>query len=270
MMRADIYLAQFGYAKSRQSAKTMIEKGSATIDGRVIEKPSEQIDETVEHNIEVIAEKYVCRGALKLEGALEDFSLDVTDMTAIDIGASTGGFTDVLLKRGARKVYAVDSGHGQLDTSLDNDSRVVNVEGYNARYLKRSDFPYLFDIAVMDVSFISQTYIHSGIADVLCDDGILISLIKPQFEAGRSAIGKNGIVKKREDREAALMRVIDSARSFGLYCRELMRSPIDGGDGNIEYLALFTRSESDNKIGIKEIKAVAHDTERRNGGNGDK
>lgn len=270
MMRADVYLAQYGYARSRQSAKILIEKGSAKVDGRVIEKASEQIDETAEHSVEVLAEKYVCRGAFKLEGALESFSLDVSGRTCIDIGASTGGFTDVLLKNGAKKVYAVDSGHGQLALSLLGDERVANIEGYNARYLKKDDFPEPFDIAVMDVSFISQTYIHKGISDVLSEKGILISLIKPQFEAGRAAVGKNGIVKKREDREAALMRVIDSASACGLYCGSLMRSPIDGGDGNIEYLALFTRDENNNKIGINEIKAVAKDTERRNGNCGDK
>ncbi len=263
MIRADIYLARFGYAKSRQSAKSLIEKGFAKIDGRTLEKPSEQIDEAVSHEVEVISERFVCRGALKLEGALEEFAIDVCGKVCIDVGASTGGFTDVLLSRGAKMVYAVDSGHGQLDASLAENENVVNVEGYNARYLNREDFPCLFDMAVMDVSFISQTYILGGIADILMPNGILVSLIKPQFEAGRAAVGKNGIVKKKEDREAALMRVISFAEEKGLFCKALMRSPIDGGDGNIEYLAYFTRGKGEYNIDINAIKNVAKDDERR-------
>ena len=252
-MRVDIYLAENGYVKSRQSAKNLIEGGKVVLDGRRVEKPSEQIDETSEHEISVEKEKYVCRGAFKLEGALDSFLITPRGMTCIDIGASTGGFTDVLLQRGAEKVYAVDSGHGQLALSLACDGRVVNIEGYNARNLSKSDFPCLFDIAVIDVSFISQTYMHRGIAEVLRDDGLLVSLIKPQFEAGRGAIGKNGIVKKREDREAAILRVVESAEQNGLFCKALIRSPIEGGDGNIEYLAYFTKNKNDYNVGRQEI-----------------
>ncbi|MBR4296535.1 MAG: TlyA family RNA methyltransferase [Clostridia bacterium] len=262
MMRADVYLFEFGYAKSRQSAKTLIESSKAKVDGKLISKPSEQIDETVAHEVEIEKDRFVCRGALKLEGALDVFEIDVSGKVCIDIGASTGGFTDCLLSRGAKKVFAVDSGHGQLDAGLASNERVVNIEGYNARYLSRKDFPTFFDIAVMDVSFISQTYIHKGISDVLYDDGILISLIKPQFEAGRSAVGKNGIVKRIEDREAAIVRVLDSAFECGLWCYALMRSPIDGGDGNHEYLALFGRKESEYIIGKKEIRALVRKMER--------
>ncbi len=262
-MRADIYLFEFGYAKSRQNARTLIEKGAAKIDGAVIKKPSEQIDEALPHSIEVEKDRYVCRGALKLEGALCTFGIEVSQKNCIDVGASTGGFTDVLLSRGARKVYAVDSGHGQLDASLQSDARVVNIEGYNARYMKREDFPCLFDMAVMDVSFISQTYILKGIADVLSTDGILVSLIKPQFEAGKAAVNKNGIVKKKEDRIAAICRVLSFAGECGLYCKGLIRSPIDGGDGNIEYLAYFTRDKADGIIDISYIKKTADVGERR-------
>lgn len=261
MMRADIYLVEFGYAKSRQNAKVLIEKGKARVDGSLISKPSEQIDETAAHEVEIEKDRFVCRGALKLEGAIEAFGIDVSGKVCIDIGASTGGFTDCLLSRGAKKVFAVDSGHGQLDAGLASNEKVVNIEGYNARYLSRNDFPTLFDVAVMDVSFISQTYIHKGISDVLSDDGILISLIKPQFEAGRSAVGKNGIVKRIEDREAAVIRVVDSASECGLWCYALMRSPIDGGDGNHEYLALFARNKNGHIIERKEIRALVHKNE---------
>lgn len=256
MMRADIYLASFGFAKSRQSAKNLIESGKVKIDGRLIKKPSEPIDESAEHSTEVERERYVCRGALKLLGALEAFEIDVENKTCIDIGASTGGFTDVLLQKNAARVYSIDSGHGQLDPALAENARVVNVEGYNARGLTKEDFPCFFDIAVMDVSFISQTYIHSGVYSVLSDDGILVSLIKPQFEAGRGAVGKNGIVKKKEDREAAILRVIENAAEIGLFCRALMRSPIDGGDGNIEYLAYFTKKKNEFYIDRAFVRAL--------------
>ncbi len=256
MMRADVYLAQNGYTKSRSAAKELIEGGKVTFDGKVLKKPSDEVDENIDHKIEVVKEKYVCRGALKLEGALDNFNIDPSGKICIDIGASTGGFTDLLLRRGAKKVFAVDSGHGQLDPSLLTDERVVNIEGYNARYLNKNDFPFCFDMAVMDVSFISQTYIHMGISDVLSDMGILISLIKPQFEAGRAAVGKGGIVKKKEDREASILKVVESAAKCGLFCLDVMRSPIDGGDGNIEYLALFKKDAIDSTFDRAKIHAL--------------
>lgn len=262
MIRADVFLSQKGYVKSRQNAKVLIESGKVIIDGKEVKKASELFDENSFHSVEVVKDKYVCRGAYKLEGALEAFGISPEGMRCIDIGASTGGFTDVLLQRNASVVYAIDSGHGQLDRGLASDERVVNIEGYNARNLKSSDFPFLFQLAVMDVSFISQTYIHSGIAGVLLDDGILISLIKPQFEAGRSAVGKNGIVKKKEDRETAVLRVINGAKEVGLFCKKIIRSPIDGGDGNIEYLALFSKNNEDMKVTTKDIKELTRDERR--------
>ncbi len=256
MIRVDVYLAQNGYVKSRNAAKELIESGKITLDGRILQKPSELLDENTEHSVGVEKEKYVCRGALKLEGALDKFGIDPAGFVCIDIGASTGGFTDLLLQRGAKKVFAVDSGHGQLDASLLSDERVVNIEGYNARNLNKNDFPNPFDLAVMDVSFISQTYMHKGISEVLSPSGILISLIKPQFEAGRAAVGKGGIVKKKEDREAAIIRVTQNAENVGLFCRDIMRSPIDGGDGNIEYLAIFSKNINDIIIDRAKIHAL--------------
>lgn len=255
-MRADVYLSEHGYVKSRQNAKVLIEKGAVTIDGHTVKKASENIDEALPHNVDVLKERFVCRGGLKLEAALEAFSFNPSGLTCIDIGASTGGFTDCLLSHGAKKVYAVDAGHGQLDPSLAGRDDVVNIEGYNARNLLRGDFPVLFDLAVMDVSFISQTYILPGVFDVLTGDGVLISLIKPQFEAGRAAIGKNGIVRRPEDRAASIERVLDSAEENGLFCTGLIVSPIEGGDGNIEYLAIF-RHGIKRLIGKNEIRTVA-------------
>lgn len=256
-MRADIYLFEYGYTKSRSAARALIDGGGVRIDGVIVKKASEQIDESSEHDIELEAERFVCRGGLKLEHALEVFGIDVGGSVCIDIGASTGGFTDCLLSRGAKKVYAVDSGHGQLAPSLLARDDVVNIEGYNARDLKKEDFDLLFDIAVMDVSFISQTYMHGGIYSVTSDEGLLISLIKPQFEAGREAVKKGGIVKSASDRERAILRVIDSAAAVGFFCAGILRSPIDGGDGNMEYLALFTKKETGSMPDRKTIRSLA-------------
>lgn len=240
-MRADLYLSEFGYVKSRQNAKVLIEGGKVTLDGRVLTKPSEQIDETDEHTLEIIKEKYVCRGGYKLEAALEKFSelICVEGAVCIDIGASTGGFTDCLLQKGAEKVFAVDSGHGQLDESLLQNEKVVNIEGYNARNLRLQDFPCLMDVATMDVSFISQTLILPSIPNVLKSGGILVSLIKPQFEVGREFVGKNGIVKNAKKRDESVKRVIDFALSCGFELLRKTESPIKGGDGNTEFLAVF-------------------------------
>ena len=246
-MRADLFLVSFGYAKSRQQAKNLIDGGKVVLDGVTLKKPSENIDEATTHTVDITeTDKFVGRGGLKLEGALERFGIDVTGFVAVDIGASTGGFTDCLLQRGAEKVYAVDSGHDQLDAKLRDDLRVVNIEGFNARQLcdrLPDGFPNDADIAVMDVSFISQTYIIPGIPRLLHKGGYFVGLVKPQFEAGRSAVGKNGIVKNKKYHIFALKQVIASALSVGFGCLGVMRSPIEGGDGNTEYLAAFVLGE---------------------------
>jgi len=251
-MRADIYLSSNGFAKSRSYAKTLIESGSVKIDGKKVDKPSFEIDDG-EHSVDITSdEKFVSRGGLKLEAALDAFGVSVDGCDALDVGASTGGFTDCLLKRNAKSVVCVDSGIGQLDLRIATDPRVTNIEKYNARELDRNITPDGVDIVVMDVSFISQTIILPRIREVLRPDGILVSLIKPQFEAGRSAVGKGGIVKDPRDRFAAITRVRDSAKAAGLMMSDIIMSPITGGDGNIEYLAKFILSgESLSDIQIK-------------------
>ena len=243
-MRADVYLVEHGYAESRTRASRLISEGKVNIDGSVITKPSADISDG-EHTVTLTdTDKYVGRGGLKLEHAIECFSVDVRGKRCIDVGASTGGFTDCLLQNGAAHVCAVDSGNGQLHSKLLSDSRVSSYEGYNARNLAAATLG-MFEIAVMDVSFISQTLIHPALSGVIKDGGIFISLIKPQFEAGRSAIGKNGIVKNSRDRENAVIRVIDSARLCGFKLIGAIRSPIKGGDGNTEYLACFIKQTTD-------------------------
>lgn len=240
-MRADLFVFEKGYAKSREAARKLIKDGSVMIDGRIISKPSWEIDGEILHKVDIVGEilPYVSRGGLKLEKALEVFGIDVTGACAIDIGASTGGFTDCLLQHGAASVRAVDVGRSQLDKSLLNDDRVRSYEGINARYVTPDDIGGVGDIVVCDVSFISLTLIIPAIKGLLTDDGRFIALIKPQFEAGRENVGKNGIVRNRDIHLAVIKRVLDFAAQQGLYCSGLTVSPIEGGDGNREYLALF-------------------------------
>ncbi len=238
-MRADVYLAEKGLCESRSRAKSYIEGGMLYVNGANIKKCSFDITENDEVELRGEVIPFVSRGGLKLLGAIEAFSLDVTGLTAVDIGASTGGFTDCLLKHGAKKVYAVDCGKDQLHRSLISDPRVKNIEGFNARELTDKTLGEKCDLAVMDVSFISQTLLHEAVSSVLKDGGTFISLIKPQFEAGRSALSKGGIVKNQKAHISVIRSVTRSANTFGLALTGLIPSPIEGGDGNREYLASF-------------------------------
>ena len=247
-MRIDVYLTQNGYTTSRTRAQQLIADGKVCVDGATVQRPSQELDETWAH-IVVLAQNdaYVGRGGCKLEAALDGFSILAENVWALDIGASTGGFTDCLLRRGAARVYAVDSGVGQLAPVLQQDSRVVSLERCNARYLQAEQLGEAFvarggaDLIVMDVSFISQTYILPRLPDLLLGDGRIVTLIKPQFEVGRQHIGKHGIVKESVQRRNAVLRVLECAATVGLVPLGVMRSPIEGGDGNVEYLACFRR-----------------------------
>lgn len=262
MTRADVFLAEGGYVESRTRAARLIEEGKVVIDGRTVSKTSEKIS-FGEHEV-VITEKdrFVSRGGLKLLCAIEAFGVDVRGKRCIDVGASTGGFTDCLLQSGADSVVAIDSGSGQLHQSILSDARVRSVESYNAKNLSKDEFG-TFDVAVMDVSFISQTMLHKNVADVLYDGAVFVSLIKPQFEAGRSALGKNGIVKDSKDRERAVLRVLESAQSCGFSIGGVIASPIEGGDGNREYLALLVKSGNPTSMPMLDIKALFNSEDRR-------
>ena len=243
-MRVDVYLASFGHTQSRKKAQDMIAEGAVRIDGVTVKKPSELINEGVPHEVELEQVfRYVSRGGMKLEAALDAFGINVNGRKAVDIGASTGGFTDCLLQRGAAQVFAIDAGIGQLHPELRANPKVVCIEHFNARELSVEVTDGLCDVAVADVSFISQTYIIEGIASVLKGGGVFVSLIKPQFEAGRSALGKNGVVSSSAYRFLAAKRVISFACEHGFDCLSLMRSPIEGGDGNKEYLACFVKKD---------------------------
>ena len=261
-MRIDLFLVDKDLVDSRQKAQRLIKNGCVSVDGKILTKPSEDIDTATEHLIDITEtdnERYVSRGGLKLEGALSAFGISPKGMICADIGASTGGFTDCLLQNGAERVYAFDSGSGQLHSKLKNDKRVISKEGFNARYITLSDVGEKVDMVVMDVSFISQTIIIPAIVKLLCENGIFVTLIKPQFEAGRSALGKNGIVKHKEDRLAAVKKVLDCARENGLSLCGLIRSPIKGGDGNEEFLASFKLSSGDEPLSGLDIKNIVYD-----------
>ena len=237
-------MTEKGYVDSRERAKRYILSGRVTVDGKTVDKPSAEIEG--EHEITVAEDTFVGRGGEKLFAAIALFSPRVKGVRALDIGASTGGFTDCLLRAGAASVVALDAGEGQLHPLLAADARVRSVEHYNARYLDVRDVGK-FDLIVMDVSFISQTYVLPRLPALLEAGGSVITLVKPQFEAGRAALGKKGIVKSPKDRVAALSRVLSAAQNERLVCRGLMRSPITGGDGNIEYLAYFTLGETNER-----------------------
>ena len=247
-MRLDVYLTENGLSPSRAKAQEMIKNGCVEVNGRTVQKPSLCIDSS---DVVLLREnplqRYVGRGGLKLEGALSYFSLSPSDQVALDVGASSGGFTDCLLKHGAKYVYAVDSGFGQLHPSLLNDPRVENRESVNARYLSAEDFPVLPTFAVMDVSFISQTLILPSLANVLRKGGTLISLVKPQFELDRSALSGSGIVKREDLRHRAIERVRSCAESLGFRFLGCVESSVRGGDGNVEYLAAFTVNNTESE-----------------------
>ncbi len=238
-MRLDVYLCTKEFCSSRTLAKNLILDNKVLVNGKTVSKPSLEI--TDEDKIEILENKlmqYVSRGALKLEAALDRFNVSPLKMTALDIGASTGGFTDVLLKRGADMVYAVENGTGQLHESLLSDPRVVSLENTNARELSHDLVP-VCDIVVMDVSFVSQTLFYKTVSEFLKPDGIFISLIKPQFEAGRQNLNKKGIVTSAKVREAVVDKILSEAEKFGLQSNGVCTSPIEGGDGNVEFLAIF-------------------------------
>ena len=240
-MRLDVYLTFANFAESRQKAQRIINEGCCEVNGKVIKKASFDVSER--DSVKIVGEtlKYVGRGGLKLEGALSYFKLDVTSCVCVDIGASTGGFTDCLLQNGALKVYAVDCGSGQLHQSLIQNDKVVNIERFNAKLLKPETLGELVDIAVTDVSFISQTTLHSAVSSVLKKGGKFITLIKPQFEAGKEYVGKGGIVKDKSVYPIVIEKIKKSCVSNGMSFQGVTESPIKGGDGNTEFIAYFVK-----------------------------
>lgn len=236
-IRLDQLLVDKGLSQSRERAKITIMEGSVFVDGQRVDKPGTAVDP--EKTIEVRGEQlaYVSRGGKKLEKALKVFPVDPAGCVCIDCGASTGGFTDVLLQNGAKKVYAVDVGYGQLAWKLRTDERVVNLERTNLRYVTREQVPETLDLAVMDVSFISIRLVIPAVRELLRPSGDLICLIKPQFEAGRENVGKKGVVRDAAVHRAVLESFLAFFPEAGFTLMGLDYSPIRGPEGNIEFLA---------------------------------
>ncbi|MDD4569947.1 MAG: TlyA family RNA methyltransferase [Tepidanaerobacteraceae bacterium] len=258
-LRLDVLIVNKGIISSREKAKAEIMSGNVLVNNQMIDKPGTQvnIDSTI-----VIKQKafpYVSRGGLKLEKALEVFDINTSDKVAMDAGASTGGFTDCLLKNGAEKVYAVDVGYGQLDYSLRQNRRVVVLERTNVRYLNFEDIGQRLDIITADLAFISLSKVFDAFSNLLKDDGVLITLIKPQFEVGRKEVGKNGVVKDSDLHIKAINKVINNAKEHNFYLCNLTYSPIKGPKGNIEYLAYFRKGlQNYDIINVKDVVEKSH------------
>jgi 23S rRNA (cytidine1920-2'-O)/16S rRNA (cytidine1409-2'-O)-methyltransferase len=234
--RLDVLLTDRGLVASRERARAVILAGQVTVDGRAVSKAGTAVASDARIELVRPDHPFVGRGGLKLAHALETFGVRVEGRTALDIGASTGGFTDVLLQRGAANVVALDVGHGQLDWRIRNDSRVVVIEGLNARFLSLQDLPGPVDLVVIDVSFISLTQILPRVPPVLCAEADVIALVKPQFEAGRDEVGRKGVVRDPDVQERAIGRVTDAAAALGFTRAGMTPSPITGAEGNQEFL----------------------------------
>jgi len=242
-MRLDQLLLDLDLVRSREVGRGEILAGNVFVNGERVDKPGTAVYVDSEIKINNKSGQFVSRGGLKLAKAFEQFDLDVKDKIAIDIGASTGGFTDCMLKNGAVKVYSVDVGYGQLAWELRQDSRVVVMERTNARYLTRDMLNDVPQFATVDVSFISLEKIFPALYNILSDDGQCVCLIKPQFEAGRENIGKHGVVKSKDVQKDVIIRIINFARACGFKDIDLTWSPVKGPEGNIEFLVHLRKGD---------------------------
>lgn len=243
--RLDVLLVEKGLAASREKAKAIIMSGIVFVDGQREDKAGSVFDEEKEIIIKGKTLKYVSRGGLKLEKAMKNFDISLEGKVCMDVGASTGGFTDCMLQNGAVKVYSVDVGHGQLDWKLRNDERVVCMERTNMRYVTREDIEEPAAFVSIDVSFISLTKILPAVYQVLEDDGQVVALIKPQFEAGREKVGKKGVVRDRKVHKEVIEKICEFASTHGFRLLHLDYSPIKGPEGNIEYLIHLRKCPGD-------------------------
>mgnify|MGYP000391665093 CR=1 FL=1 len=255
--RLDVLLVKRNLAESREKAKAVIMSGIVYVDGQKEDKAGSMFDETANVEVRGTTLKYVSRGGLKLEKAMTHFGVTLEGKICMDVGASTGGFTDCMLQNGAVKVYSVDVGHGQLAWKLRNDERVVCMEKTNIRYVTPEDLGEPVDFSSIDVSFISLTKVLGAIRAYLTDDGEIVALIKPQFEAGREKVGKKGVVREKSTHHEVIEKVTEFAVSIGFSVLEITFSPIKGPEGNIEYLVHLKKCpEEEAKIETKELDQV--------------
>ena len=259
--RLDLLLVARGLAKSRAQAQRLIQAGRVRVAGRLLDKPGTQVPLDVEIEVTSLP-RYVSRGGHKLAAALSAFAIDPTGKVCLDVGASTGGFTDCLLKHGAKRVYAVDVGKGQLDWGLRNDPRVVVREGVNARYLSPDDIGEPVDLAVCDVSFISLKLVLPPLRRIVVSEGDVIALVKPQFEAGREKVRRGGVVREPEVHQEVLERLAAFAREeLGWSVRGAVPSPLLGPAGNIEFfIHLLPRPHENRPVDWEQLVAEAHRT----------
>lgn len=259
--RLDVLLVEQGLAESREKAKAVIMSGIVYVDNNKEDKAGTTFYETSRIEVRGSTLKYVSRGGLKLEKAMDHFGVTLDGKVAMDVGASTGGFTDCMLQNGAVKVYSVDVGHGQLAWKLRNDERVVCMEKTNIRYVTPADIEDRIEFASIDVSFISLTKVLPAVKDLLTDDGEIVCLIKPQFEAGREKVGKKGVVREQATHVEVVEMIVDYARSIGFRTLHLSYSPIKGPEGNIEYLLHITldQSRENAEFDVKALVAESHE-----------
>ena len=257
--RLDVLLTEQGYADTRSKAQAIIMSGLVYVNGQKADKPGVSYEETVSLEVRGAVCPYVSRGGLKLEKAMQTFPLTLTGKICADIGASTGGFTDCMLQNGAKKVYAVDVGYGQLDWKLRNDARVVCMERTNARYLTHEEIPEELDFASVDVSFISLKLIFPALYGLLREGGEIACLIKPQFEAGREKVGKKGVVRDPAVHLEVLEHFLIHAKENHFTVLGITYSPIRGPEGNIEYLGFLRKSEEpDAAVDLQAIVEASH------------
>ena len=271
--RLDVLLVEKGLAPSREKAKAIIMAGIVYVDGNKEDKAGTTFPENAVIEVKGKTLPYVSRGGLKLEKAMQKFAITLSGKVCMDVGSSTGGFTDCMLQNGATKVYAIDVGHGQLAWKLRNDERVVCMEKTNIRYVVPEDIDELAAFSSIDVSFISLTKVLLPVKNLLTEDGQVVCLIKPQFEAGREKVGKKGVVRDRAVHEEVIRMVMDYASSIDFYPLALDFSPVKGPEGNIEYLLFLSKNKQDQEIvdassiDIKAVVTASHDTLDKEPGN---
>ena len=259
--RLDVMMVNRGLAESREKAKAIIMSGIVYVDNIKEDKAGSTFDEKAQIEVRGTTLKYVSRGGVKLEKAMDCFGVSLAGKVAMDVGSSTGGFTDCMLQNGAVKVYSVDVGHGQLAWKLRNDERVVCMEKTNIRYVTPDDIEDRIEFASIDVSFISLTKVLPPVKELLTDDGEIVCLIKPQFEAGREKVGKKGVVRDQKVHVEVVEMIVDFARQIGFKTLDLSYSPIKGPEGNIEYLLYITKDQTKENKEF-DIKAMVEESHR--------
>lgn len=259
-IRLDILMTEKGLAPSREKAKAFIMEGRVFVNEEKVDKAGALVRPDSAITVRGDAMRYVSRGGYKLEKAIEKYGLRFDESVCMDIGASTGGFTDCMLQNGASRVYAIDVGYGQLAWSLRTDPRVVNLERTNVRYLTTDQVPEKVDFASVDVSFISLSLIFPVLKSFLKDGGSAVALVKPQFEAGKGKVGKKGVVRDPQIHLEVLLKVIDISKANALYLSDIDYSPIKGPEGNIEYLFYLQNSDEPTVIGEEEARRLVENS----------